>query len=266
MKVPVFYIYPYAHLKETEFVIRYEENQITFYCRRLKAHKKRIRTAWALLIRGQIITAQPAQSWKLNRKGTYWKFYDRCWSRPRHIGSIPSHEVYWALGTSPNSADVETYHGGRIIRWRIVNEGKQCKLCGIHFVVAPHHRDHFICERCWKRLEKLWDKLPTVEYSKLLHPERITAIARQDRSRNLRWIRKFSAKGNFTSSEFKALCQIFGNVCLRCEKKGDLVADHVIPLAKGGRNDITNIQPLCKTCNGIKGIGSTDYRKKWQKF
>jgi 5-methylcytosine-specific restriction endonuclease McrA len=257
MNAPVRYTNPYAHLQHAEFVIRYEGHQITFYCRRLKVRKRRIRTAWALLIRGKVITAQPYQQcWKLNKNGTYWKFYDR---------SVLSHEVYWALGTSPNCADVETYHGGRIIRWKIVSAGKQCKLCGSHFIIAPPRRG-FICEKCSKRLERMRGKLSVEEFDELLHPQGIAVIAQQDRSGNLRWIREFTAQGSFTRSEFKALCQIFGNVCLRCETKSDLVADHVISLAKGGTNEITNIQPLCKTCNGIKGINSTDYREKWRWF
>jgi 5-methylcytosine-specific restriction endonuclease McrA len=78
-------------------------------------------------------------------------------------------------------------------------------------------------------------------------------------------LRRFIALGSFTPSEFKALCNQYGNVCLRCRKKRVLVADHVIPLARGGKNDITNIQPLCRTCNGMKGADSTDYRKRWCK-
>ena len=40
--------------------------------------------------------------------------------------------------------------------------------------------------------------------------------------------------------------------CMKCGSKDDLVIDHIIPLTKGGTNDILNIQILCKKCNEEK--------------
>jgi 5-methylcytosine-specific restriction endonuclease McrA len=65
--------------------------------------------------------------------------------------------------------------------------------------------------------------------------------------------------------------QTLGDVCLCCglsrlelvALNRVLVSDHVIPIAHGGSNDISNIQPLCHGrggCNNHKGVKHTDYR------
>jgi 5-methylcytosine-specific restriction endonuclease McrA len=67
---------------------------------------------------------------------------------------------------------------------------------------------------------------------------------------------------HFTTEEWFALLEHYGGVCLACgagEAK-DLSVDHVVPLSKGGPNTITNIQPLCGTCNSLKGAAVRDYR------
>ena len=67
---------------------------------------------------------------------------------------------------------------------------------------------------------------------------------------------------HFTGSEWLALILECGGRCLRCGTKPaeGLTVDHIVPLALGGSNTIDNIQPLCSTCNGIKGCETTDYR------
>jgi 5-methylcytosine-specific restriction endonuclease McrA len=41
--------------------------------------------------------------------------------------------------------------------------------------------------------------------------------------------------------------------CLRCHSPYDLTADHIIPLALGGKSELRNIQVLCRKCNSSKG-------------
>jgi 5-methylcytosine-specific restriction endonuclease McrA len=66
--------------------------------------------------------------------------------------------------------------------------------------------------------------------------------------------------GKFTVDEWIALCVKYDNRCLACKARVVLTADHVIPLSKGGTNDIENIQPLCVSCNSSKGTKTIDYR------
>ena len=82
-----------------------------------------------------------------------------------------------------------------------------------------------------------------------------------------RHARSKAAEGSHTSSQWLTLKEQYGNICLCCRKHESelnrpLEQDHVIPISKGGSNWISNIQPLCKDCNGMggKGIQSIDYR------
>jgi 5-methylcytosine-specific restriction endonuclease McrA len=97
------------------------------------------------------------------------------------------------------------------------------------------------------------------------HPEKVAAKSKAQHARR---------KGNggfYTSKEWIALKSKYGK-CLGCGLSEPeiialgrvMAADHVIPIAKGGRSDIGNIQPLCHGkggCNLRKGARHIDYRR-----
>jgi 5-methylcytosine-specific restriction enzyme A len=40
--------------------------------------------------------------------------------------------------------------------------------------------------------------------------------------------------------------------CKSCGQTTKLSIDHIVPLASGGSNDISNLQTLCRSCNSRK--------------
>jgi 5-methylcytosine-specific restriction endonuclease McrA len=66
--------------------------------------------------------------------------------------------------------------------------------------------------------------------------------------------------GDYTVAEWQALCAYYDWRCLCCGEQKTLTVDHVVPVAHGGSNDISNLQPLCGECNSRKGAKTIDYR------
>ena len=60
--------------------------------------------------------------------------------------------------------------------------------------------------------------------------------------------------GFWTGRQWKRLCARAGWRCAWCGKPMDkLVPDHIVPLARGGTNDLSNIVPSCPACNLRRG-------------
>lgn len=69
--------------------------------------------------------------------------------------------------------------------------------------------------------------------------------------------------GKHTFAEWNELKKFYNHMCLCCKQQEPnikLTEDHVVPLSLGGTNDISNIQPLCQSCNSLKWTKIIDYR------
>jgi 5-methylcytosine-specific restriction endonuclease McrA len=68
--------------------------------------------------------------------------------------------------------------------------------------------------------------------------------------------RRMHAEGDASLRQLKAL--IFASIGKNCGycgtilKRDSISLDHVVPLAKGGKNDMANINPVCRPCNLLK--------------
>ena len=126
-------------------------------------------------------------------------------------------------------------------KWAEENEGSVSAYKRKHYEL---HRDEIIAR------SKKWGEE---------NPEKVRQ-AKANNSRKRRAARHASP-GSFTAEEFKALCERYCNRCLACgDTEALLEADHVVPLTKGGSDDISNIQPLCGSCNRKKFVTFIDYR------
>jgi hypothetical protein len=94
------------------------------------------------------------------------------------------------------------------------------------------------------------------EHNKLVSAEWVSRNREKKNQHNaLRRALRRNAEGSFTLDEWEDLKRANGYKCLSCggeEPSVRLTRDHIIPLSKGGTNFISNIQPLCLSCNSRK--------------
>jgi len=74
---------------------------------------------------------------------------------------------------------------------------------------------------------------------------------------------RIAKNGGFHSNgEWETLKAQYNWICLSCNRREPeikLTRDHIIPLLKGGSNNIENIQPLCRVCNSKKHTNTIKY-------
>lgn len=138
-----------------------------------------------------------------------------------------------------------------------MNEAEQyryCKYCGDKFTRGLYLKESSwkslrYCSGLHKRLNQSWTRL-SIKERRLAHLREVKRRLQHDRRARLR-----NAEGKFTQSEWEELKIKSNYACCFCNKSEPtikLTIDHIIPLAKGGNNYISNIQPLCGSCNSSK--------------
>jgi len=69
--------------------------------------------------------------------------------------------------------------------------------------------------------------------------------------------------GTHTKEEWNEMLLFFNNTCVRCDSMENIVKDHITPIYQGGSDHISNLQPLCRTCNSSKGSENKDFRSEY---
>jgi 5-methylcytosine-specific restriction endonuclease McrA len=59
------------------------------------------------------------------------------------------------------------------------------------------------------------------------------------------------SNGVYQVSE-KELIKLYSSPCIACGTTERVTVDHIIPIVRGGRHSIGNLQPLCLSCNSSK--------------
>lgn len=75
--------------------------------------------------------------------------------------------------------------------------------------------------------------------------------------------RTYNNGGKISEAVKMELIAEYGDSCNFCgetklAKTRRISFDHIVPFDKGGSNDISNIQILCRSCNAIKGTKSQE--------
>lgn len=120
---------------------------------------------------------------------------------------------------------------GRTSTWRPIGTkaaffGNQCDDCGESFIDIAHGVPSTYCsDRCQSRV-----------------------------SRRKRRAREYGAPGSYKFSQVMRQYARQGNACAYCKLPAIGLPDpeHVTPISRGGRNDMSNIVASCRACNADK--------------
>lgn len=105
-------------------------------------------------------------------------------------------------------------------------------------------------------------KYSKTEHGKSVRTENIRKYRQTEKGRicqkNHKYKSRNGAAGKVDLRAWGEKLKEYEGKCAICGSADDITIDHIIPLSKGGTNDISNLQPLCRSCNCSKGAKYED--------
>ena len=114
-----------------------------------------------------------------------------------------------------------------------------CEACVGTFYEFGESKEHTLCSNCLNQLLVAFHTTQPITQPEL---ESKTNI-----SEKLVTVRK-----TITEQERNTIYERDNYQCVQCGSTERLEIDHIIPFSKGGTTESSNLQTLCKTCNGKK--------------
>jgi 5-methylcytosine-specific restriction endonuclease McrA len=112
-----------------------------------------------------------------------------------------------------------------------------------------------LCKLCKRETVKQW---------KIAHPEKNAVYVRKHRNTNHTKVKIANREGAKARRLAPKVYAEHGRKCLACLSTVDTCMDHVVPISKGGPTVVSNLQPLCRPCNTLKGDDSWDFRGSYR--
>lgn len=87
-----------------------------------------------------------------------------------------------------------------------------------------------------------------------------TSLPHDERRKFIRRYRYAAYRDGFIL--LQVLIALHGARCMACGSSHRLTLDHILPVSKGGRTTMENVQILCRRCNKAKGDSIMDFREE----
>lgn len=129
-------------------------------------------------------------------------------------------------------------------KWRDKNPDK------VRLQKKREYQKNRVAHRMTAKLKYPGRKDKIVEANKvwrLANPNKVTAQVTRRRALKLN-----ADTGTVTADAIKELKDLYNGVCAYCGKDNGKTIDHIVPLARGGKHDVSNLTMCCQTCNSRK--------------